>query len=137
MYITYHLINGLFNNVRQIPVLLNLKVIFWRCNGKTLELKNQYVDQKLVFLSLFEPLLLCVLNWNSFPFQLLFVFQPLLIQFRLFNNGCAVKGTLLVNKKVLSFSYSIVYFLIFVSLCLFKIGIPHIFSYFILKHQVR
>uniref|UniRef100_A0A2N9ISU0 RNA-dependent RNA polymerase n=1 Tax=Fagus sylvatica TaxID=28930 RepID=A0A2N9ISU0_FAGSY len=25
---------------------------------------------------------------------------PLLIQFRLFNNGCAVKGTLLVNKKL-------------------------------------
>ncbi|GMY36155.1 probable RNA-dependent RNA polymerase 5, partial [Fagus crenata] len=26
--------------------------------------------------------------------------EPLLIQFRLFNNGCAVKGTLLVNKKL-------------------------------------
>lgn len=102
MYITYHLINGLFNNVRQIPELLNLKVIFWQCNGKNLKLKNQYVDQKLVFPSLFEPLLVCVCLfwvWNSFPFQLLFVFQPLLIQFRLFNNGCAVKGTLLVNKK--------------------------------------
>ena len=60
MYITYHLINGLFHNVRQIPVLLNLKVIFWQCNGKSLKLKNQYVDQKLVFPSLFEPLLVCV-----------------------------------------------------------------------------
>lgn len=42
-------------------------------------------------------------------FYLISIFQPLLIQCRLFHDGYAVKGTLLVNRKVMILHFKPLY----------------------------
>lgn len=77
----------------------------WRQTSLMWHEQNLIMGSQYVYLSDYGALIfyLCIFfnNEESAAFYFFFlVFQPLLMQVRLFYNGTAVKGTLLLNKKV-------------------------------------